>query len=153
MKPSPTPSEPSSDWQKTWYSNLIRYKLSGTYFARIRVKGKRIRRSHKTKSLSVAKLRLADFEKSKRSRVHSAAAVVQGKMTFGDALAVFRQRLNANPALKPKTKEYYEFRASALLKAWTGLATKDVSKITSAECLEWSTTSASKNSSSPITIR
>ena len=64
------------------------------------------------------------------------------------ALAVFRQRLNANPALKPKTKEYYEFRASALLKAWTGLATKDVSKITSAECLEWSTASASKNSSS-----
>ena len=89
MKTSPAPSEADSDWQKTPYSNLIRYKPSGTYFARIRVKGKLIRRSLKTKSLSVAKLRLADFEKSERSRVHSAAAVVQGKMTFGDAL---RQR-------------------------------------------------------------
>ena len=35
-------------WQKTPYANLIRYKPSKTYFARIRIGGKLIRRSLKT---------------------------------------------------------------------------------------------------------
>jgi hypothetical protein len=46
-------------WQKPQFSNLIRYKPSGTYFARVRVKGKLIRKTLKTDVLSVAKLRLA----------------------------------------------------------------------------------------------
>ncbi len=148
MKTMRTPLKRDPDWQKTPYANLIRYKPSQTYFARIRVKGKLIRRSLKTKSPSVAKLRLADLEKSERQRVHSASAVIGGRMTFGDALSVFKQRLNDNPALKPRTKEYYQFRIEALLKAWPGLAKKDVSKITSAECLNWSAANASRNSSS-----
>jgi len=49
-------------WQKTQYSNLLRYVPSGTYFARIRVGGKLIRRS--LESFSIAKLKLADLEKS-----------------------------------------------------------------------------------------
>jgi iron-sulfur cluster repair protein YtfE (RIC family) len=54
------------DWQKTPYSNLIRYIPSGSYYARLRVKGKLIRRSLKTSLISVAKLRLSDFEKVER---------------------------------------------------------------------------------------
>lgn len=104
MKTAKAPPELDSDWQKTPYATLIRYKPSATYFARIRVKGKLIRRSLQTKSLSVAKLRLADFEKSERQRAHSTMAVVEGKMTFGDALAVFKKRLKDNPAVKPRTK-------------------------------------------------
>ena len=42
--------------------NLVRYVPSKQLFARIRVKGKLIRRSLKTKVLSVAKLRLAGSE-------------------------------------------------------------------------------------------
>src|ERR1035441_10114735 len=53
MKTIRLPSESGSDWQKTPYTNLIRYKPSQTYFARFRVKGKLIRRTLKTKSLSV----------------------------------------------------------------------------------------------------
>jgi hypothetical protein len=53
-------------WQKTQFSNLIRYMPSGTYFARLRVNGKLIRKTLKTDVLSVAKLRLADFEKFER---------------------------------------------------------------------------------------
>ena len=48
----------NKDWQKTQYSNLIRYVPSGTYYARLRVKGKLIRKSLKTDLISVAKLRL-----------------------------------------------------------------------------------------------
>lgn len=59
-------------------------------------------------------------------------------MTFGDALAVFKTRVQSNPALKPRTKEYCVYRIAALLKSWPGLAEKDVSRITNAECLDWS---------------
>ena len=61
-------SDSESDWQKTPYSNLIRYVPSGTYFARMKVKGKLIRRSLKTKTLSVANLRLSDFEKGEQTK-------------------------------------------------------------------------------------
>jgi hypothetical protein len=53
-------------WQKTPVSNLVRYVASGILFARIRVQGKLIRRSLKTKVLSVAKLRLTDLENAER---------------------------------------------------------------------------------------
>ena len=86
-------SEKDSVWQKTHFSNLSRYKPSQVYFARFRVKGKLIRRSLKTDQISVAKLRLADLEKSEPQRTQSAHAVANGKMTFGDALEVFKTRV------------------------------------------------------------
>jgi hypothetical protein len=57
-------------------------------FARVRVKGKLIRRSLKTRKLSVGKLRLADFEKSERQMAENGSALTDGKMTFADALAI-----------------------------------------------------------------
>ena len=145
---TPADSSPESDWQKTQHTNLIRYKPSGVYFARFRMQGKLFRRSLKTEHITVAQLRLADMEKSERQKALSANAVASGKMTFGDALAVFNNRVQQNPALKPRTKEYCAYRVSALLKSWPGLAEKDVSRITSAECLDWSVKNAGQNSSS-----
>ena len=137
-----------SVWQKTAYANLVRYRPSEVYFARLRVKGKLIRRSLKTNSITVAKLRLADLEKIERQKVQSVNAVANGKMSFGDALEVFKTRLADNPDVKPKTQEYYKFRISALLKSWPGLTEKDVSRISNTECLEWSVKNAKSNSSS-----
>jgi hypothetical protein len=48
---TPATPDPDSDWQKSPYANLIRYKTSDTYFARVRIKGKLIRRTLKTKSI------------------------------------------------------------------------------------------------------
>jgi len=45
------PANPHADWQKTPFANLIRYVPSGTYYARLRVKGKLIRKSLKTDRL------------------------------------------------------------------------------------------------------
>jgi integrase len=137
----------NSDWQRTPFANLLRYKPSQVYFARLKVKGKLIRRSLKTNQLTVAKLRLADLEKIERQKAESINAVTSGKMTFGEALAVFQTRMQDNPATKPRTKEYYQFRIAALLKSWPGLAGKDISRITNAECLEWSMRNAKVNSS------
>jgi len=69
-------------WQKTPYANLIRYKPSKTYFARIRIGGKLIRQSLKTGVTSVAKLRLGDLEKKERQSVENQAAATDARMTF-----------------------------------------------------------------------
>ena len=140
--------KPNSVWQKTPYANLLRYKPSCIYFARVRINGKLIRRSLKTSLITVAKLRLADLEKEERQKAQSADAVANGKMTFRDTLDVFKTRVEANPALKPRTKEYCAWRCAALLKSWPGLESMDVSRISSAECRDWSVKNASQNSSS-----
>jgi integrase len=140
--------EKDSVWQKTPFVNLIRYKPSQVYFARFKIGGKLIRRSLKTNVITVAKLRMADLEKSERQKAQSANAVTNGKMTFGDALAVFKTRVQANPAIKPRTKEYYGWRIVALLKSWPELANRDVSRISNTECLDWSVKNASQNCSS-----
>jgi integrase len=148
MQPHDSATNHKSEWQKTPFANLIRFNASQVYFARIRIKGKLIRRSLKTKALSVAKLRLNDFEKSERQRVQSFTAITQGKMTFADAIGLHLRRTHENPALKPRTKEYTEYRIKALLKSWPGLSSKDISRISSAECLDWSIKNANTNSSS-----
>ena len=54
----PTTEEPL--WESTTVQNLIRYRPSGTYFARFKVGGKLVRQSLETAVFSVAKQRLPD---------------------------------------------------------------------------------------------
>lgn len=117
--------------------NLVRYGPSGTLFARVRVKGKLIRRSLKTKVLSIAKLRLADLEKAERQNAEHAIECVGGRMTFGDCLAIYRGRLQGDASLKPRTKAHREERIAAILKTWTGIEKTDVRKLTKQDCLLW----------------
>jgi integrase len=130
-------TETDSEWQKTPYANLVRYKSSGIYFARFRVKGKLIRRSLKTSQISVAKLRLGDLEKQERQRSEHQAAVADGTMTFADALAMYKQRLAGDGSLKPRSKDYREERIAALLKSWPALEKTDTRKISKGDCLTW----------------
>ena len=65
-------------------------------------------------------------------------------MTFGAALAIYRQRLAANAALKPRSKVYREERIAALLKSWPELEKKDVRKVSKQECLTWAAGYAEK---------
>lgn len=127
----------ASEWQKTQYANLVRYVPSGMYFARIRVLGKLIRKSLKTDVLSVAKLRLADLEKAERQIAETQTNVTRGKLTFGDALEIYRQRIKGAVDLKQRSKDYYEERMTALLASWPELEKSDIRKITKTECLNW----------------
>lgn len=95
-----------SFWQTTQYANLVRYKPSKAYFARIRIGGKLIRRTLKTKVLSVAKLRLGDLKKKERQLAERQVAVADGSMTVDDALVTYRQRLEGDSSIKPRTREY-----------------------------------------------
>ena len=103
----------------------------------MKVKGKLIRRSLKSKSLSVGKLRLSDLEKHERQMAENASSLSEGKMTFGDALQIYRQRLHGDASLKPRTKAHREERIAVLLKTWPSLETTDVRKITKQDCLQW----------------
>ncbi|MGO9478910.1 MAG: tyrosine-type recombinase/integrase [Limisphaerales bacterium] len=130
-------ANPDKDWQKTQYANLIRYVPSGTYYARLRVKGKLIRRSLKTDVMSVAKLRLGDFEKQERQRAESCDSVAAGKMSVGDAIEIYKRRVAGDASLKPRTREYHAQRITALLKSWPGLAKKEIRSVTKTDCLNW----------------
>jgi len=133
----PEAAEPEKDWQKTQYSNLIRYIPSGTYYARLRVKGKLIRRSLKTDLISVAKLRLSDFEKVERQGAENRDSVSAGRMSLTDAISIHKSRVAGDASLKPRTKEYHDQRIKALLKSWPGLADREIRSLTKTECLDW----------------
>ena len=89
----PTTEEPL--WESTTVQNLIRYRPSGTYFARFKVGGKLVRQSLETAVFSVAKQRLPDKIREYRSRHESVKAFAGGKMSVGDAVEVYRGKVRA----------------------------------------------------------
>jgi integrase len=137
-----------SRWLKTPVANLVRHIQSGIYYARIRVRGKLIWKSLKTDRISVAKVRLADFHFKERQRAGALKAVARGKMTFGNAVAAYKQQRQHDPEIKPGTIEYDNYRIEALLESWPELEKMDVSKITESDCKSWSEQNAKKFSSS-----
>jgi len=106
-------------------------------YGRAKVRGKLIRRSLKTNVLSVAKLRVGELLKEEHQTAESSKASTLGKMTFGDALAIYRQRVKDNPDLKERAKKYRMVTVVALLRSWPGLETLDLKKMAKAECLNW----------------
>ena len=124
-------------WQKTSFANLIRYVPSGTYFARLRVQGKLIRKTLRTDVLSVAKLRLGDLEKAERQTAETQAQLGRGKVKFGEALDILKERITGNANLKPRSKDYYGERINALNRSWPALASMDLRDITKTDCLKW----------------
>jgi len=130
-------TESKSLWLKTPVANLVRYAPSGIYFVRAKVRGKLVRNSLKTNVLSVAKLRLADRLDTEHKAVAPSETKIVGKMTFGDALAIFKERQKLATNIKDTTKTYNERAAETLLKTWVGLEQTDVKRITKFDCLEW----------------
>ena len=131
------PANSKENWQKAQFANLIRYVPSGKYYARIRVKGKLVRKSLKTNVLSVAKLRLSDFERQERQRAEAGEAVAGGKMTVADAIRIHQERVAGDLSLKPRTREYHDQRIAALRKSWPGLDKAEIRSVTKTECLNW----------------
>jgi hypothetical protein len=121
-------------WENSPTANLIRYKPSGIYFARARIRGKLIRKSLKTTVYSVACLKLADEFKKHRQLAELHAKADSGKMTFGEALALYKAEMEADAGIKPRTRQYYNERLTALLKTWPELERLDTRKIIADQC-------------------
>lgn len=86
---------------------LIRYVPSGAYFARIRVGGKLIRQSLKTKVLTVAKLRLAIWRSGSGPTWRRRRSWGEGDAAFRELVKLWRERMEADQSVKRRTKTYY----------------------------------------------
>lgn len=124
-------------FEKSSIANLYRYVPTGVYYAMPRIRGKLKSKCLKTDKFSVAKMRLSDFLKEEHQKAESLDNTLRGKMTFGDAAALFKTRLDSNKELKPRSKEYRLERLAALLRSWPKLATTDISRIRKHDCLDW----------------
>ena len=112
--------------------NLLQYVSSGNYYGRIKVDGKLIRESLKTDVWTTAKLRLLDFQKQsqgKRSHVDSPK--------FIEALELFKQELERDATMKPRSKEYRHGCLQKLQETWPALWEMHLDEITVDGCKEW----------------
>jgi hypothetical protein len=80
---------------------------------------------------------LADFIQQKIEELGDEPAKQSGRMTFNDALAIFRQRLDGKQDIKEGAKIYRRKCIEALVKSWPELEEKLVSKVSKEECLAW----------------
>ena len=115
----------------------MRYRPSGTYFARFRAGGKLIKQSLETAVFSVAKQRLPDMMRDYRSRHESAKAFARGKMTVQDAAEVYLRKVRASVSLKPRSKDYREMTMEFVARSWPELMETDVRKVTERDCENW----------------
>jgi integrase len=126
-----------SRWESTSVQNLIRYRPSGTYFARFKVGGKLVRQSLETAVFSVAKQRLPDKILEYRSRHESVKAFAGGKMSVGDAAQVYLGKVRANASLKPRSKDYRAMTLDFIQRSWPSLFATDVRKVNQRDCEAW----------------
>lgn len=137
LEQTETKTAKPSVWQPTQYANLIRYIPSGTYFARLRVAGKLIRKSLHTDVLSVAKLRLADIVKTEREAAASADNGSRGQMTFGECVKIFLEQTESSRLIKSRSKDYRKEVIETIFKTWPGIENRDVRQISAAQCETW----------------
>ena len=127
-------SDTQEPWETTAVQNLMRYRPSGTYFARFRAGGKLIRQSLDTAVFSVAKQRLPDMMRDYRSRNESVKAFAHGKMTVRDAAEVYLRKVRASVSLKPRSKDYREMIIDFISRSWPSLMEMDVRKVSDRDC-------------------
>jgi integrase len=126
----------NKSWEKTKMQNLVRHK-SGRYYARVFGNNKEIWKSLRTSHLSVAKARLAEFVREHREKQVATANHSSAKITFREALAIHLQNLDDNESIKPSTRHYWRQIFVALLKSWSGLAERELRRLTKTDCTEW----------------
>jgi hypothetical protein len=124
-------------WQTTAIQNLVRYRPSGTYFARFRVGGKLVWKSLKTATFSVAKQRLPETLREHRSKPESFAAFADGKMTVSDAADVYLHKVRVSASLKPRSKDYRKMIIDFIDRSWPSLFATEVRKVTQRDCETW----------------
>lgn len=130
---SPETKLPRSTKKSIWWKrgeHLVQHTPTGTFYARIKVKGKLFRASLETDVLTTARLRLPDKVKELRKPKAEFG-------TFAEARALYAADINADHTLAPKSRIYRLGRITALLRTWPKLDAVKIEKITVSECKEW----------------
>jgi integrase len=113
--------------------NLLQYLSTGTYYARIKIKGKVIRQSLKTTVFTTAKLLLEDFKKEQRTATESVPLV-----SFQRALKLYRAEVEANHTIKSSSKQYRYHCIRKIELSWSELwECTNIRDISLEDCRAW----------------
>jgi integrase len=123
-------------FKKMSVPGLFIYVRTGGYYAYFKAQGKVIRLSLNTSVRSIAEEKLRDVKKTYRGTSPDLLKPGQ-KMTFGDALAIYRDQVATDVKNKGSSKHYREQTITALLKSWPELETTDIRKISEKACRDW----------------
>jgi integrase len=116
---------------------LWKLAKTGGYYARVKVSGKEKWKSLKTKLSSVAKLRLADFERAERQRAKAPEAAIElDGHTGGHFLDYYLAGVKLQDSASA-TISRTEIAAKALVKTWPEFRDLNVRNITALQCREW----------------
>jgi len=100
-------SKSSQRWFKTRIQNLVRHK-SGVYYVRTYSGGKEKWASLKTKTQSIAEVRMAEHIGSARTKRRTVQRSGDEKTTMGEAMVICKRQLEEDATLRPNTKEFYK---------------------------------------------
>lgn len=123
-------------WTPTKHQSLYRHR-NGRYYARTFAGGKEEWRSLRTTLLSVAKHNIKPYleaNETRKSRQLAQATTV--RMTFGQALEQYREKLNGESA-RPGTLAFKEAGIKLVLKTWPGIEAINIRKIGEKEVADW----------------
>jgi len=112
--------------------HLLQYVISGNYFGKVKINGRKVRKSLKTSVWSTAQLRLNDFlkeERENRSRVDPPK--------FSAAVDWFKQELANDTTIKSRSKEYRLLCLQKIQTTWPELWLLRLDGITAQACKEW----------------
>jgi len=102
------------------YANLVRDSLSGTFFARAKVHGRLVRRSLKTKSVTIARLRLAELLEEERAKAPSRADVNEWRMAT--VMELWAEKIKSSQDLAPRSRDYRLETLALIKRSWPDLA-------------------------------
>jgi integrase len=112
--------------------HLQQYVTSGAYFGKVKINGRRIKKSLETAVWSTAQLRLAKFLKEEHEN--------RGKVDpplFKEAWERFDQELENDATIKPRSKEYRRLCMQKIETTWPELFKLRLDEITPAACKDW----------------
>ncbi|HSY19368.1 MAG TPA: tyrosine-type recombinase/integrase [Candidatus Acidoferrales bacterium] len=115
--------------------HLLQYVSSGTYFARLKIKGKLIRESLETTVWTTAQLKLVDFLKDKHT---NGAKAEKPSFLFSDAVELFKKRVEHDPSMKESSKGYRSLCIRKIKSSWPDLWNHTLNEITPQQCRNWS---------------
>ncbi|MEI7935210.1 MAG: site-specific integrase [Verrucomicrobiota bacterium] len=112
--------------------HLLQYVSSGTYYARVKVRGKIIRKSLDTDVFSTAKLKLIDFLKEQSERQH------HGRMLlFQEAIDLYSARVKTDHSMKETSKHYRDICIAKIGSSWPEIKGLRLDQITHEACRDW----------------
>jgi len=137
--PEPQPKKEASNLSKDglWRSfarvpHLLQYVSSGTYYARVKIHGKVIRKSVDTDVFTTAKLRLIDFLKTQSERRH------HGRMPlFSEAIDHYRAHVRSDHSMKESSKHYRDICIAKIQSSWPEIKELRLDQIACEACCDW----------------